>query len=572
MPEDGRLVMSLDFGTTFSGVAYGSTRISNGSTQMVLVWPGSFEHFRKIPTCLLYDQAGRVLSWGLEAKNAPPMEGRTRCEWFKLFLEPKALRDEGSVDNRLPRLPRGKSATDVITDFLTCIWEYAKQQIGREIGAVADLEAADVWITVPAAWDAAGCAKMRDAAIAAGLVHATKADDETWRERLRIITEPEAAAVHCVALTDLHHLRPSQNFMICDAGGGTVDLAVYKLIGQLAHLEIAEICARSGANCGSLFLDLRFRELVRALLVAHPAHLDQASLAYFMHHFSEVEKLAYLGEEDDNKMFQFTCFNVEDQDDPSVGLVNGELTIPGNLLRQEVFDPVIDQVLQLIEDQERRVNQRIDALLMVGGFSGSEYLLKRVEQRFAGKMRVVRPADADVATVRGAAQYGLARRPLVQSVIAPKAYLMKVKLPAEQEDWNKRPAYIKKNDAGVDICENRLQYLVQKGAILLKGQRIKTMFCKFSKVADDRLFTAVLYTSDADRVMRYTDEGETTELCKWTVDLSVLPSFQWAAQNHGSTGFYTEFELGLELDSAEVRGVLMWEGREWGSTVFDFLN
>lgn len=34
--------------------------------------------------------------------------------------------------------------------------------------------------------------------------------------------EPEAAAVHCAYLTDLHKLRPSQNFMICDAGGGTV--------------------------------------------------------------------------------------------------------------------------------------------------------------------------------------------------------------------------------------------------------------------------------------------------------------------------------------------------------------
>lgn len=31
----------------------------------------------------------------------------------------------------------------------------------------------------------------------------------------------------------------------------------------MANLEIAEICARSGANCGSLFLDLRFRELVK---------------------------------------------------------------------------------------------------------------------------------------------------------------------------------------------------------------------------------------------------------------------------------------------------------------------
>jgi hypothetical protein len=34
--------------------------------------------------------------------------------------------------------------------------------------------------------------------------------------------------------------------------------------------------------------------------------------------------------------FQFNCFNVEDPDDPSVGLINGELTIPGALLRSEV--------------------------------------------------------------------------------------------------------------------------------------------------------------------------------------------------------------------------------------------
>lgn len=35
-------------------------------------------------------------------------------------------------------------------------------------------------------------------------------------------SEPEAAAVHCAHLTDLHKLQPNQNFMICDAGGGTV--------------------------------------------------------------------------------------------------------------------------------------------------------------------------------------------------------------------------------------------------------------------------------------------------------------------------------------------------------------
>jgi hypothetical protein len=37
------------------------------------------------------------------------------------------------------------------------------------------------------------------------------------------------------------------------------------------------------------------------------------------------------------------------------------------------------QALELIEEQMKKVNQRIDALLLVGGFSGSGYLFKRVE-------------------------------------------------------------------------------------------------------------------------------------------------------------------------------------------------
>ncbi|KAH9960279.1 actin-like ATPase domain-containing protein [Russula dissimulans] len=571
--DEGKMSISIDFGTTFSGVAYGSSRIAAGKVQQILNWPGSMETFRKVPTCLLYDERGHVLAWGLEAKNANPMPGSIKCEWFKLFLEPHALRDQATVDPRLPPIPPGKKPIHLIVDFLYCMWEYAKEQITREIGAVADLDSADVWLTVPAAWDARGCDMMRDAAITAGLVRSVGARDRDWRDRLHIITEPEAAAVHCAHLTDLHKLKPSQIFMICDAGGGTVDLAVYQILGQLANLEIAEVCARSGANCGSLFLDLRFRELVRTLLADHPAHLDAASLAYFMHAFSETEKLAYRGEIDDESMFNFTCFNVEDPDDPRVGLFNGELSVPGNLLRREVFDPVVNQALDLIEEQTKKVNHRIDALLLVGGFSGSGYLFKRVEERFGARVKVIaRPSDADTATARGAAQYGLARRPLVSSVVAPRSYMMKVKLPAEPEDLMKRPAYVSQNNAGVAICENRLQYLVAKGAILRKGQKIKTKFCKYSQTQHDRVFVATMYTSDADKIMRYTDEGETVELCNWTVDIGSLPSFQENASMPTQNGFYTDFELGLELDGAEVRGILLYEGREWGRVVFDMLS
>lgn len=79
-------------------------------------------------------------------------------------------------------------------------------------------------------------------------------------------------------------------------------------------------------------------------------------------------------------MFNFNCFQVEDLDDPSVGLINGELSIPGNLLRREVFDPVAEDVLKLIETQLKQV-ESVNALLLVGGFSTSNYLYQRIDVR-----------------------------------------------------------------------------------------------------------------------------------------------------------------------------------------------
>jgi hypothetical protein len=79
--DEGKLSISIDFGTTFSGVAYGSSRIAHGVVQQILNWPGTNETFRKIPTCLLYDESGQVKAWGLDAKAAANIPGYYKCEW-----------------------------------------------------------------------------------------------------------------------------------------------------------------------------------------------------------------------------------------------------------------------------------------------------------------------------------------------------------------------------------------------------------------------------------------------------------------------------------------------------------
>ena len=46
----------------------------------------------------------------------------------------------------------------------------------------------------------------------------------------------------------------------------------------------------------------------------------------------------------------------------------------------------------MLEEQLRRVEQRIDALLLVGGFSGSEYLYTRVNVSLIMSSRLILPS------------------------------------------------------------------------------------------------------------------------------------------------------------------------------------
>lgn len=135
------------------------------------------------------------------------------------------------------------------------------------------------------------------------------------------------------------------------------------------------------------------------------------------------------------------------------------------------------------------------------------------------------------------------------------------------------------------------------------------------------MFVATLYTSDSEKIMRYTDEvsrrrfdyiGGRISNCLGGFLSACLPLFPIgrdpgalsvdgrpqrpaqlpAAREHAAaervlhryarprarcwsgrmlTSMHlSEFELGLELDSAEVRGVLIFEGQDWGHVVFDF--
>ncbi|KAJ2927421.1 hypothetical protein H1R20_g9671, partial [Candolleomyces eurysporus] len=188
---------------------------------------------------------------------------------------------------------------------------------------------------------------------------------------------------------DLQRFEPLRHFIVWDAGVGMVNLAVYQIIGHIAHPDSAEICAWSGANCGSFFLGLGFRELAKrvidqTLLMHHPVRLDPAPFADFMQYFSECDKPDYSGVKDDAvDIEQFAS-----KGSPRPGRRPGGCS-----------------------GKNSSIKTSLQVLLLVGGFAGSEHLGQRVKQQFSkGTRFIARPPDSDTAKLWGAAQYRLAKR------------------------------------------------------------------------------------------------------------------------------------------------------------------
>lgn len=54
----------------------------------------------------------------------------------------------------------------------------------------------------------------------------------------------------------------------------------------------------------------------------------------------------------------------------------------------------------MIEEQAGKIEQRIDALLLVGGFAGSEYLFRKVEASFWRRAICYRSSESELCVCR----------------------------------------------------------------------------------------------------------------------------------------------------------------------------
>ncbi|KAG2019349.1 hypothetical protein GB937_005263 [Aspergillus fischeri] len=296
-----QFIVAVDFGTTFSAVAYTVLRPGEDRTfvdthqiSCISLYPGAGESVRgltmEVPTETCYPlnaqptQASsaemmdldaplvteQIFRWGFSVPEHFRLPDADRSSFqritrSKLLLDKtdytRELREQLQVTaKKLEALEIITDSMDLIVDFLRHLLAHTKAQLISS-HTFNDNDSVEWVLCVPVVWRRRAVRKMQDALIEASHRSLFGRTISNSVENLYIVSEPEAAAAHVLAST--REVKAGDTFMVLDAGGGTVDAVIYKLRNTEPLQLEKEAVKPEGALCGSSYLNERFEEILQ---------------------------------------------------------------------------------------------------------------------------------------------------------------------------------------------------------------------------------------------------------------------------------------------------------------------
>ncbi|RCH87987.1 hypothetical protein CU098_005820 [Rhizopus stolonifer] len=523
--DDYKVVIAYDFGTTYSGASYAFTHNTTPEVFDVQKWPhkgGNF--YPKTPTLSAYKRSdpSKMIEWGHGAK--------------KLMLKPQAAKENITLANfKLnldETLQRGvaenqKSAVSNIADYLKALHQHVLEDVTRGFAKNYDPDTFRYCLTVPAMWSDLAKNSMRRAAIKAELI---KKEDP--QDRLILISEPEAAALYCERMCEQVNLKKGDRMMICDAGGGTVDLIVFEVMNDSiqSNNRLKEVTKGMGESCGSVFLDHNFKTLIMEKLGKQANHIPPAAINNLMDQFVDNIKPEFDGL-DDHYLSLPVSINLDQLNTHDDSLDEGTMVLRADELKQKVFEPVVQRVLSLIEKQYSQVpDQKVSCVFLVGGFGSSNYLFQRIQEAFGHQIQqILCPPRAPMAVVRGAVYFGLNPR-VIKSRVSRRTYGINAGLPFD-ERLDPISSRVVRPDGSIR-CTSRFLMFVKKGDVLPVDHCIREkMFVYYGMM---KATDIMLYATEDDKEPRYFDEPQVKQVAAISVPIPRLPNVA-----HGERIAYT---------------------------------
>ncbi|KAG0702791.1 hypothetical protein DFH29DRAFT_804384 [Suillus ampliporus] len=390
-----KLVLAFDVGTTFSGVSYcildpGEVPVIRG----VARYPAQ-EHVgggSKIPSIVYYDLQGEVRAVGAEALQEHVIEqaedeGWVRLERWKLHLRAKHLASSHIREDDIPPLPRGKSAVQVLADFMLYLFQCARTYIQEShLNLWRSVEnSIEFVLTHPNGWEGPQQQQIRRAVELAGLI-----PSKQEQSHVHLLTEGEASLHFCVTnmiTSDVFSKTPiavsdypdeeedqsgSQGVVIVDAGRRTIDLSAYSM--KLSPTSFEEIAPAECCLQGSVFVTRRAHTLLQKKL-SGSNYSSPEMIAQMTSIFDKSTKLRFRKPDEPS----YIKFGTNRDKDTKYDIRSGILKLAGRDIA-DLFEPSIEAIIEAFKQQIRVASTPVNFVFLVGSFAASDWLFARLQE------------------------------------------------------------------------------------------------------------------------------------------------------------------------------------------------
>ncbi|KAL0086835.1 hypothetical protein F4703DRAFT_1849135 [Phycomyces blakesleeanus] len=365
----------------------------------------------------------------VEPDVANNTEDKTESNPGDLVRRTKLLLDR-TIKNH-PDLPARLTLVHAVSRYLKKIRRNIHIEIETKYGHDPKLLKYKYYITVPASWSKQSRNIMRDAAISSKLVEKHNVDTQ-----LEIIDEPVAAAVYAESKNTDIKFKKGDRYMICDAGGETVNLAVFEKDTIEGQKSLKEITFGAVTPSVSSLLDALFEELLEKRL---PEWSEKGT--------SQPEDTQASTEVDGQKIKKYKprdhVLNIyhmtlkENIGQDSIDIIENSLEKINEIIkathkdiennpkiftpeeiRTEMFYPVVEIILKTIKkqieiqkgiqrtEQDNQPDERkLKAIFITGGLGQSKYLQDKIKEKFGEEVEdnnIIGVEEGIMAVMKGA--------------------------------------------------------------------------------------------------------------------------------------------------------------------------
>ncbi len=284
--SEPRYIIGIDLGTTHCVVAYTEIPMEEESDIRIQVFPipqvvnpGEVKPEPLLPSFLFLPgphdvpPGGLALPWNASADLAVGEFARRRGAEIpsRLVSSAKSWLCNSGVNRTSPILPwesppegRKVSPVEASAHFLQHLRDAWNQEMGKG-KAPARFEEQELFLTVPASFDAIARELTIKAAEAAGLA------------KITLIEEPQAAFyswIHREKEKWRKEVRVGESILVCDVGGGTTDLSLIQVTEEKGELALRRVAVGNHLLLGGDNMDLALAYAVQAKLAGKKVKLD----------------------------------------------------------------------------------------------------------------------------------------------------------------------------------------------------------------------------------------------------------------------------------------------------------